>query len=323
MFVEVVSFWFVKRELPLDYFRRFLYRKEIKNYTDYLGYKQYLKFISSDRIVFPEITSILNNKLSFDFYFKNLDLPIPRVVSYNLRSNFYFNNSINTIITKEELVSFYTDVLELSLQDSLILKPTIAQGGSGIILLEKKTLENQIEIHAHTILNQSYIHQQVIVQHPEINKIHPNCINTLRIETYIDNEKKAHILSAVMRFGIDNNFVDNINLGGFYISVNSDTGQLQGIGRQIFSYGIEIFTKHPNSNVQLEGIEIPFFKDACELVKKAANYLPNRIIGWDVAISNMGPVLIEGNHNPGMDITDIAYGGYCKHPLIKEVLNMN
>ena len=321
MFVEIIHFWWVKKELPLDYFRRFLYRKEVKNYTDYLGYRQYLKFIYSEKMTFTEITSILNNKLSFDTYFKNFNLPIPKVVSYNLRNKYYFDNTINICDTEGDLISFFNHMFESSLQKSFIIKPIIAQGGSGIILLKKETLTNQIKANANILLNESFIHQEVIIQHPEINKIHSKCINTLRIETYIDNKRKTHILSVVMRFGIGNGFIDNISSGGFFISVNLGSGQLQGIGRQMFTKGIETFISHPNSNILLEGFKVPFFNEACELAKKATNYLPNRIIGWDIAISNKGPVIIEGNHNPGLDITDIAYGGYCRHPLIKEILN--
>ncbi len=44
------------------------------------------------------------------------------------------------------------------------------------------------------------------------------------------------------------------------------------------------------------------------------------MIGWDVAISENGPLIIEGNDNNSLFMSDIAYGGYLKHPLFKEIL---
>ena len=43
------------------------------------------------------------------------------------------------------------------------------------------------------------------------------------------------------------------------------------------------------------------FNEAVELVKKAAKVVPEiGYIGWDVAISENGPIIIEGNCFPGV-----------------------
>ncbi|MDO5980475.1 sugar-transfer associated ATP-grasp domain-containing protein [Flavivirga spongiicola] len=321
MFIEIIHFWYVKKELPLDYFRRFLYRKEVKNYTAYLGYRQYEKLIFSKKMVFPEISSILDNKLSMHSYFSSIHLPMPKLVSYNLKNHFYFDNNVYAINNKNDLIDYFSNVFEKSPYNELFLKPLDAQGGKGIFLIKKESLEGQINKHLNNLLKTSFLHEEVIEQHPSLNKIHSKSINTLRIETCLNNKNNMEVLSVVIRFGVGNNIVDNASKGGFYVSVNLDTGLIQGVGRQDFTQGSQVYEKHPDTNIILEGIEVPFFNEACELSKKAAQYLPNRIIGWDVAITPTGPVIIEGNQTPGMDMTDVAYGGYLKHPLIKEMLN--
>ena len=46
------------------------------------------------------------------------------------------------------------------------------------------------------------------------------------------------------------------------------------------------------------GFQVPFWSETLELVKAAALVnTDNRSIGWDVAITNDGPELIEGNHD--------------------------
>ena len=43
------------------------------------------------------------------------------------------------------------------------------------------------------------------------------------------------------------------------------------------------------------------------------------VVGWDVAISENGPVIIEGNRRPGFDIVQVLSGG--RMDIINNVLN--
>ncbi len=43
-------------------------------------------------------------------------------------------------------------------------------------------------------------------------------------------------------------------------------------------------------------------------------------MGWDIAITQNGPITIEGNHNTNITMSEVGYGGYKKHPLVKEML---
>ena len=193
-------------------------------------------------------------------------------------------------------------------------------GGSGCILLKKQTLSEQIENSFEQLLSHIYLHQELILQHPEINKINPNCINTLRFDTYIDKSNKPHILSAYMRFGVGNSVVDNGSSGGFYVKANLKDGTLHNVGKQLMRYGGKLFYEHPYSNYVLEGFKIPYFKESCELILKSLDYIPDRIIGWDIAITKTGPTLVEGNDNNSIFSLDIMLEGALKTPLFKEIL---
>lgn len=59
-------------------------------------------------------------------------------------------------------------------------------------------------------------------------------------------------------------------------------------------------THHPDSGILFKSIQVPFLQQAIELVKSAARSIPAiRWIGWDLAITPQGAVLIEGNGAPG------------------------
>ena len=48
---------------------------------------------------------------------------------------------------------------------------------------------------------------------------------------------------------------------------------------------------------------IPYWKESLETCLKAAKMVDGLgYVGWDIAVTPNGPVLIEGNHFPGHDI---------------------
>jgi hypothetical protein len=317
---EVILFAIIKKSIPTDYFRKYLYRNNVINYKNYLSLKEYYSIIGSNRIVFPEISSILKNKLSFHNYCKNSKLPTPTLLSYNFKKHWFHNNKIIIVHSKKDVLLFFQNIFANSNLDALFLKPVLGQGGAGCILLKKNNLNSKIEEYYNLLVTNSYVHQIHIKQHIALNKVYHKSVNTIRIDTYIDKNNVVHILSAMVRFGIGNAFTDNTHTGGFYVSLNLNSGKLQGVGRQDIIMGGKEVLYHPDSKIILDGFQIPFYREALQLAKKAAKKLPNRIIGWDVAITNNGPILIEGNESPSLHVTDVAYGGYLNNEHIKSIL---
>lgn len=320
MIKEIIHYGWVKKEFPLDYFRKYLYRTDVSNYTNYLSLKQYYSIVYSPKILVPEIASILDNKLSFALICEKNKLPVPKLISYNLKHQFLYNEIIYIINSKQELIVFFNTVFKESNLNTLFLKLFKGMGGKGAILIEKTKLEAYINQYGDEILNNCYIHQETVKQHPNVSTMHAGSVNTLRIESYLDRNNNSHILSAVMRFGIGRSITDNASSGGFYVSVNLKTETLRGKGRQGVAKGGRLFTKHPDTNTIIDGFKIPYLKEALELAKNTVRYFPTRLIGWDIAITENGPVIIEANSLPSLHLTDVAYGGYCNHPLIKDIL---
>ena len=317
---ECVLYGIDKKMLPTDYFRKYLYRNGIVNYKNYISLKEYYLITGSNNMVFPEISSILKNKLNFYNYCLNSKLPTPTLWSYNFRAHWFYNNENDVVNSKQDALAFFNRVFETAHIDTLFLKPTLGEGGQGCFLLKKERLESQIDKVYTALISNSYVHQAYVDQHDTVNSIFSNSVNTIRIDTYIDTNNKAHVLSALMRFGMGNAFTDNTHTGGFYIALNIESGKLQGVGRQDIVEGGQVVTQHPDTQVTLDGFQIPFYKEAFQLAIKASNALPNRIVGWDVAITNQGPILLEGNESPSLHVTDVACGGYLNNKHIKDVL---
>lgn len=70
------------------------------------------------------------------------------------------------------------------------------------------------------------------------------------------------------------------------------------------------------TNIKFDGFQIPYWEEIKEMVLKAA--LVNdkvNLVGWDVAISKNGPLIIEGNRGPGFDLVQILLKKGTKYML--------
>ena len=128
-----------------------------------------------------------------------------------------------------------------------------------------------------------------------MNVLYNKSVNTLRMFTFLKDDK-AYFLQAVLKIG-NGGVVDNFSSGGMYTYVNDD-----GI---VFVKAIDqadnIFDVHPISKTPIVGFKVPMFDEAVELVKECAHVVPQvAYIGWDVAIGENGPEIIEGNAYPGV-----------------------
>jgi len=317
---EFLHYCWIKKHLTIDYFRKSLYRKNATNYRNHLSLKEYYAIIESPELKKNDITNFLDNKLAFALYTEKLDLPTPKLISYNFNSLYFHNNKEIKISNIKELESFFRKLFNSEGLDKLFVKPLNEYGGSNCMLIRLENLDLQIKTFGKTLLSKSFIHQQVIEQHESISLIFPKSVNTLRLDTYLDTNNTPHVLSCVMRFGAGNNVMDNASSGGFFVAVDMKNEILKGPGRQFINFEAKVFDYHPNTKLKIDGFKLPFLKECIDLAKRASLSLPSRIIGWDIAITNQGPMLIEGNSNVDLHMTDMAYGGYLKHPLIQEIL---
>jgi len=138
--------------------------------------------------------------------------------------------------------------------------------------------------------------EEFIDQHPEINRISPSAVNTIRIYTQLNESDKAEILGCRFRISV-NSKVDNMAAGNLAAPIDEQTGIVNGPA--VYGDITKADCKyHPITKEQITGFQIPFWAETLEMVKKAAESQPqNRSIGWDVVITEKGPGLIEGNHD--------------------------
>lgn len=315
---EVFILLVTKKELPMYYFKH-LYRKDVKNYKDYLGAKLVRRIKASARLHKQEYTSILNNKLNFSLYCERNEIPTPALIGHNFAESFFFKNSICKISNITELIDFYKGVFDSVDVESIFFRPLGLYGGQGCFILNREKCTQQLKAEYENLMNGDYTHTEAITQHPEINVIYCKSINTLRILTHMD-KGEVDIVYSFMRFGKGGSVVDNGCLGGFSVGIEQESGILKGKSYLDMKFGGGELKRHPDTGFEFNNFQIPYYKEACELVKNATKHIPNGFIGWDIALTPHGPTIIEGNENPAMFASDVLSGGLLKNSNMRKVI---
>lgn len=155
---------------------------------------------------------------------------------------------------------------------------------------------NDYLAHKKEIIAHNCIFQRRLRQSKEMNAINPYSVNTLRIVT-INKDGEPYVLAAELRIGTSKTgSVDNAAAGGVMVGINPD-GTLKKWGFMKPGHG-KRNTVHPDSGVEYASFSIPNWDEIIKLVCTAhKQFYGIHSIGWDVGLSENGPMFIEGNDN--------------------------
>lgn len=157
---------------------------------------------------------------------------------------------------------------------------------------------------------------EYIIQHEKMSALCPKSVNTIRLMTSsVSGTPK--IFFAGLRVGNGSADIDNFHGGGMGVLIDLDKGKLIG---NATDKKLNHFEYHPITNTKFDGYDIPYWEEAKQMVCKAALVEPHiMVVGWDVAITENGPTLVEANRRPGFDMPQVLYNCGLKSTM-KEIL---
>lgn len=136
--------------------------------------------------------------------------------------------------------------------------------------------------------------QRCLRQVDALNSINSSSINTIRIITLFGRQSMAaQTMGAALRIGRAGTAVNNAAAGGVFAEVNISNGKLFGDFKDKKG---NIYASHPDSGVVCDGYSLPGFEGAqamCEFLHEVIGSVLT--VGWDVALTDSGPVIVEGN----------------------------
>ncbi len=315
---EVTILIFKKKEIPYYYFK-YLYRKDATDFLDHLSLKEQRKLQSHKTLHNPDLVSLVNNKLFFSSLL-GTKLKTPQFIGYNFKSNFFYKDQIIKFENSHNSIKLFDRIFKEEKIDGVFIRPPSDYGGKGCFKISSDNFKTELGKIHNTLINGNFVFTEVLKQHELINRIHSKSTNTIRMVTLITSQGSTEIISAFMRFGVGNSIVDNVSSGGFFVGINIDTGTLKREGHYLPEYGGKQIFEHPDSGFRFDGFKIPFFKEASEMVFNAVEIIPDRLIGWDVAITPDGPIIIESNAEPHLQMSNIVSDGLLKNKYVRDVL---
>lgn len=192
-------------------------------------------------------------------------------------------------VSDDEVVEFIRSLRKV------IVKPHDGQQGKGIHFLEFSGIEDPGE-YARYAKEKKYFFEEVVRQHSALNKLNPDVLNTTRFMTVLDRNNVPHLIATIIRTATKKSVIDNMSQGGIAINVDLENGVLTNVA---IDYKGNRHLFHPYTGICFLGFQMPFWQEAKSMVLEAATLLPQiRFMGWDVAFSENGPLLIEGNNGP-------------------------
>ena len=171
----------------------------------------------------------------------------------------------------------------------IFIKRKIGWGGDGARIEIVDSRENARKVWK--TLSEEYVVEPVLENLPEIKKINPDCLNTIKVVTLFLRDG-PEIQSAIIRFG-NHTIVDNVHSGGIAAGIDLESGRIE---TEAYDKFFRRFTKHPVTSEPITGFVVPMWEEVKHLVLQAASVTPElRYASWDIAVTASGPILIEGN----------------------------
>lgn len=196
----------------------------------------------------------------------------------------------------------------------VVLKYSRGQCGQQVNVMETKNI-SAVDLLTLMKNTNSDLIEEFVVQHDALMKIAPRGLNTVRIITQYISDTEVQIIGAALRLSLYNS-VDNMGAGNIVTSLDLETGATTDAGIYADVTKEDVKT-HPLTGVDIIGFKVPFWEECKNMVKQAATLTPeNKSIGWDVGVTNEGPILIEGNHDWGHESLQVPLRKGIKKDLL-------
>ena len=155
-----------------------------------------------------------------------------------------------------------------------------------------------------------WIFQEPLFSESSISAVCGNKLSGVRVHSFLTNNG-ALLTQAIWKINVGNEDCDNFRdgkSGNLAAALDIETGE---VTRVISGIGLnqQINVPHPRTGVQLVGFRIPYWNEIKSLVCNAHLAFPGFICpGWDIAVCDDGPKILEINFFGDIDLPQRAYG---------------
>jgi hypothetical protein len=224
----------------------------------------------------------MNNMIKADI-FKD------KIKTYKKYEKYYRREAI--AISKEKDFSAFKDFVK---RHPVFVKKEVfeAQGVSVELVDLTAGKISEKELFKSLIQKGKHILEEKIEQASELSAFNVSSVNTVRAVTF--HTKHGIVVPyCTLRTGRPGSFVDNGGAGGIQACIDYETGNITTDG---FDELGGAYVRHPSSGVGFRGYRMPEWDMLKGLVTEAAlQDDATKFIGWDLAYTKEGWIIVEGN----------------------------
>lgn len=295
------------------FFKRKLSAEEWLDYYDKLksdsfqqSFLSYREATSLWKVLNPsKYAALARDKYLTHIILEQAEIPMPKLYAY-----YNANSSANGIVAND-----YSSLRSLLFVNSIkqcVVKPASDSAHGNNVFICKEVQYEETDCYLIKSNNERLslrslcdsfqktplLFEEKVEQTSKFNLLNPSSVNTVRIMTSLYPGGKSVVFASWMRMGRTGSDVDNASRGGNVdCAVDVESGVCYNATQfNSFSDTIKI-ERHPDSGMLVEGFQI----DNWDIIKSTICKYQSRIpylkaIGWDVALTDNGPTIIEINN---------------------------
>jgi len=249
---------------------------------------------------------LTEDKIAFHHHCTKNNLSIPELVAvFEPNGQSYWGNG-QKIETESDLLNGLSHY-----PFDIIMKPVHGYHGKGVLALNfidgVHRLISDLNLPLRNVFKQAlienpdqYLFQKRLYSHQAIAEFTDNTVlQCLRLITYLDKSGQPKLIIRKIKFPKQGNLIDNFSWGineGLLCSID-EYGKIRSFIKS--DHTKKYLVRHDDIgeiNGKKTEFTIPCWEQCVTLVLNAQKaFAPLQTIGWDVAVTDDGPFLIEGN----------------------------
>lgn len=311
--------WYFKDHVMPEDFDYKAHKKELSPYFQdrdfkvsmmFADYYSQLNGIHSDRYISMDVYYffVLPALNRFDFINAYLDKNIYSELFPDVKQPQTVIKNMNGIYSRhgEEIQLMDAVTLIQQYGKEMIIKPTVDTcNGDGVAQIQALGTDELV-----ALLKQyghNFIVQEKVKQHPDIQRVNPTSLNSMRLFSYrrLDGTYDFLYPYSFFRYGNKGAIKDNVSQGGAMCRVRAD-GSVDDRAYRFKS--MKVYSLAEETGV--ENLVIPHFDKVVKTLLTMHKRLPYfDLVGWDLTVTPEGePLFIEFNLQPSIEGPQIQAG---------------